>query len=351
VDVSLYPDSATNKVKTLTYGGKATSGGVFGPAQGMKPFVLEAPGEYHARIFAAYTDKEGHLWVCSMRHAGVVYPEDTALLAHGKKLKVGDQFLDRGETHKEGYIEPNDNFRHLEHINYPYNSGDVLLIASEGQGANKIEPVLTYEIKGANAPYDAKLNPIGNTNVRIETANGLSPHLYPEYITNVAYYYASAPRPGFPSRFIVGEDGVRAPYWPTSSSNFGGQFGASNNGDSPGDIYRLVGGVVVRRHGSKPQYAGYMASAFILPKGSGDNRVIAPGAEDLMGADGHKARFLLVSIRPGTVFEQGASFVPFLQIDPILPAHCSFTLTYPDGTGKRSEGVGDSSGYFVGSER
>jgi len=351
VNVSLYPNSDASKAKTLVYSGKATAGGIFGPAQGMKAFALEAPGEYHAHIFASYTDSEGHLWVCSMRHAGVVYPEDTILIAHGKKVKVNDEYFDRGETHKEGYIETNDNFRHLEHINYPYNSGDVLLIASEGQGANKIEPVLTYEIKGANIPYDKRLNSIGATNVQIATSNGLSPHLYPEFITDMAYYYAAAPRPGFPSRFIVGENGVRSPYWPTSGSNFGGQIGASNNGDSPGDIYRLIGGLVLRRSGEQPLYAGYMANAFILPKGTNNNRVIAPGSEDLTGADGRLARFFMVPIRPGMVFDQGAVFVPVLQIDPMVPAHIAFVLQYPDGTQKKSEGTGDKFGYFVGTER
>ncbi len=350
-EVKFYSYSDSSKVKELVYSGKATAGGTFGMAQGMKPFLLDTPGEYHAHIFATYKDSEGHLWVCSMRHAGVVYPEDTPLIAHGKKLKIDDQFVDRGESHKEGYIEANDNFRHLEHINYPYNSGDVLLIASEGQGANKIEPVLTYEINGASVPYDKRLNSIGLTNIQMVTSNGLSPHLYPEYITDLAYYYAAAPRPGFSSRFIVGEDGVRGPYWPTSGSNFGGQIGASNNGDSEGDIYRLIGGVVLRRKGQQPLYAGYMASAFILPRGTNNNRIIAPGAEDLTGADGMQARFFLVPVRPGMVYDQGATFVPVLQIDPIVPAHIRFALKYPDGTEKIAEGGGDKFGYFIGGEK
>jgi len=351
VQVQLYPNSNTSQIKTLDYSGKASAGGTFGPAQGMKPFVLDAQGEYHAHILATYTDSDGHYWVCSMRHAGVVYPEDTQLIAHGKKLKIDDQYVDRGETHKEGYIELNDNFRHLEHLNYPYQSGDVLLIASEGQGANKIEPVLTYEIMGTNLLYDKRLNSIGVSNVQIVTSNGLSPHVYPEYITDQAYYYAAGPRPGFSSRFLVGEDGVRGPYWPTSGSNFGGQIGASNNGDAQGDIYRLIGGVVLRKKGQSPLYAGYMSSAFILPKGSNNNRVIAPGSEDLTGADGQLGRFFLVPIRPGMVYEQEALFTPVLQIDPILPARIQFTLQYPDGTHKVAEGVGDKFGYFVGGDK
>lgn len=352
VQINLYPFSDAAKTKALSYSGKASPGGIFSPAQGMKPFILDTPGEYHAQISATYTDSDGHLWVCSMRHAGVVYPADTPLEAHGKKIKSGDQYSPRGETHREGYLEANDtNFRHLEHLNFPYQSGDVLLIASEGQGANKIEPVLTYTLKNTPPPEDRYMQGIGNTNLRIATSNGLSPHLYPEFITDLCYYYAAAPRPGLSSRFLVGEDGVRAPYWPTSTSSFGGQIGASNNGDFPGDIYRLIGGAVVRQKGQAPLYAGYMANAFILPQGSNNNRIIAPGSEDIIGADGTPARFFLVPIRPGMVYEEGALFVPVLQIDPMVPAQIVFTLHCPDGTKKVSSGTGDAFGYYIGKER
>ena len=88
------------------------------------------------------------------------------------------------------------------------------------------------------------------------------------------------------SRFLVAEDGTRAPYWPTSPNSFGGQINASSNGDLPGDIYRLIGGVVLRQQGQAPLYAGYLSSAFLLPKGTNNNRVIAAGSEDLIGPTG-----------------------------------------------------------------
>ena len=353
VRVDLYPNSDPTQVKTSTYSGKATRGGIFGAAQGMVPFVLDAPGEYHAHVLATYTDSDGVLWVCSMRHAGVVYPLDSRLIAHGKKLRIrgSNQLVDRGESHYEGYVEPDDGFRNLDHIDFPYNAGDVLLIASEVDGANKIEPMLSYEIKESGQPYDPRIQPIGYTNVRVQTSNGMSPHLYPEYITEKSYFYAAGPRPGFMSRFLVGEDGVRAPYWPTSATSFGGQIGASSNGDLPGTIYRLIGGVVVHFKDQWPMYAGYMASAFVIPGGSNNNRVIAPGSEDLLGADGKKHRFFLVSVRPGMVYEQGAAFAPAFQIDPILPVHIRCVLRAPDGAEKVWEGTGDGTGSFAATDR
>lgn len=352
VSASLLVNSDPNKVRTISYSGKATAGGVFGAAQGMKPLLFDAPGEYTATVLAKHTDADGHLWVSSMRHAGVIYPTDSAIVAHGKKLKVGKELLDRGNSNTEGWAEVGTEVRKLEHIDFPYNAGDVLLIASEQEGANKIEPTLTWASKTDPNAYDPKIQPIGGTNVQLKTSNGYSPHLFPEYITDWQYYYSGAPRPGFMGRFLVGENGVRAPYWPTSLSNFGGQINATSNGDMPGDIYRLLGGVVIRNKGQSPQYAGYMANAFIIAKGSKNNRVIAPGAEDLQGPNGEKARiFLAMNARPGMVYETGSAFVPAFQIDPMLPVAMKFALIYPDGRQVVTEGLGDASGSFAGKER
>jgi len=350
IRADLYVNSDPKNVRTVISTGRATLGGVYGAAQGMKPLLLDAPGEYHAKVTATYWDSQGHLWVCVMRHAGVVYPENSPIIAHGKKLFIQGKFVDRGETHFEGYIAEQGDLRFLDHVGFPYNSGDALLIASEQQGANKIINILTYEEKGKNMPYDPAWRSFGRTNIRIKTSNGLLPEMFPEYITDWAYYYASGPRPGFMSRFVVGHDNVAFPYWPTSRSNFGGQYGASYNGDLPGDIYRLLGGVVLRPKDQAPAYAGYQASAFILPKGTNNNRVIGPGVEDLPSPDGKPARFFLVAVRPGMVYDVGTAFRAVLQIDPIVPCDVTFTLTAPDGSERMTEGKGDQFGYFAGKE-
>ena len=350
VTATLYPGSDAAKARSVTYSGKATEAGVFGAAQGMQSFPLDAPGEYHASILARYTDADGHLWVCVMRHAGVVYPADSPIVARGKKVLVDGKPVERGETGKEGWVD-DDGESHLQHVTFPWNAGDVLLIAAEGEGANKIEPVMTYEVKGEEKPWDSRLNSVGVSNLSIRTSNGYSPHLFPEFVTDVEYYYGAAPRPGFMSRFLVGESNVKSPYWPTSPNSFGGQIGAHSNGDQPGDVYRLLGGVVRRPKDGTAQYAGYLASAFLLPAGTNNNRVVAPGSEDLIGPLGTKARFFLVGLRPGMAYELGAAFAPAVQIDPILPVKVRFVLTYPDGRTKTAEGTGDAFGSFVGAER
>ena len=301
-------------------------------------------------MLATYWDTSGTLWVSAMKHAGVVYPLDSAIEAHGKKITLQNgSIVDRGEKRWEGYVMANGTSV-LDHINFPYNAYDVLEIASEQKGANKIEPVLTYAVKG-NTTYDKNLQSIGRSNIIIKTSNSLSPEMFPEYIVDLQYYYGSAPRPGFNSRFIVSHDNIRAPYWPTSPNSFGAQIGASNNGDLPGDIYRLLGGVVIRNRATIPLYAGYQASAFILPKETNNNRIVAPGAEDLPSPDGVPARFFLVPIRPGMVYPIGATFGAVLQIDPVLPCSVVFKLTAPNGTTFTTTGNGDQYGYFVATDR
>ena len=347
VTATLYPDSDPAKAIVVTSGGQATRGGIFGAAQGLKPLPLSAAGEYHAAILAQYRDPDGHLWVSVMRHAGVVYPAGSSIEAHGKKLNVNNTYVTTGQTGKEGWVAA-DGTAHLEHLGFPYNSGDMLEIASENQGANKIEPVIIYRKQGEDPAWDTRLNAIGATNLSFATSNGYSPHLYPEYLTARQYYYGSAARPGFMGRFVVADNGNRAPYWATSPNSFGGQIAASGNGDQPGDIYRFMGGAVVLNGQEAPAYAGYLASGFILPAGSSNNRVAAAGSEDLTGSTGERARFFLVGLRPGMTYDIGASFRPALQIDPILPVAIHFVLTYPDGRQEVADGTSDAGGSFAG---
>jgi len=346
---TLYPDSDPAQARSITCSGKATRGGVFGAAQGMVQLPLDAPGEYAAHVLARAWDAEGHLWVSTMRHAGVVYPVPSPIEAHGKKLRVGNAWVDRGATGREGRDGGEYGAsRRLEHIAYPYHQGDVLLIAADYGGANKIEPVLVAAPAGEDMAWSWTLEDIGRTNLSIRTSNGLSPHLFPEYITDREYYYASAARPGFMPRFLVGESNVRAPYWSTSPNYFGGQIAASSNGDLPGDLYRLIGGVVKRPQGQAPQYAGYLASAAILPRGTNDNRIVAPGSEDLIGPTGTRARFFLTGYRPGMALPAGASWRPAIQVDPQVPAAIHLVLTFPDGHTETVDGTADAGGSFAG---
>ena len=80
-------------------------------------------------------------------------------------------------------------------------------------------------------------------------------------------------------------------------------------------------------------YAGYIASAFLLPEGhQRQPRRSPPGTEEFHGPMGDTARFFLVGLRPGTSYEVGSTFRAGGQIDPILPVNVHFVLTYPGRT-------------------
>ncbi len=107
---------------------------------------------------------------------------------------------------------------------------------------------------------------------------------------------------------------------------------------------------MVRDVGKPPAYAGYLASAALLPRGSRSNRVVAAGAEDIIGPTGEKARFWLVGYRPGMALEVGSAWRPAVQVDPLLPAAIHLVLTYPDGREKVADGTADAFGSFAGPE-
>lgn len=359
ITATLYPDSDPAKALTPVIStGKATAGGVFGVVQGMKALPLSAAGEYHGKIFAQYTDAQGELWVCVYRHAGVVYAPDSPIAAHGKKLFLNYAYVPRGETNVAGYVTPKGKFVHL---NVPYNSGDLLMIASSDQETNKIGPVLIYENKNSPPAWDSTLDEVGTTNLFMQTSNGLSPHMFPEYVTAKQYYYASAARPGFMARFLVADSVTQQPYWSTSPNDFGGQAGSSYNGDQPGDLYRFIGGIVKQDAGNAPAYAGYLSSGAILPKGDinntgiiipslgNNNRVVAPGTTDIVNSKGDKARFFLTpSFRPGMTYTLDTVWKPALQVDPMVPATISLKLTYPDGTTIKTDGGPVVDGSWAG---
>ena len=134
-----------------------------------------------------------------MTHAGVVYPENTTIIAQGKKLFV--QGMNRGEVHSDVITIRMvlSNGSHKFSLQLRGRFAD----SSDEEGANKIVPVLTHENKNKNASYNSALQSISMSNLRINTSNGLSSDTFSEYITDTAYFYALAPRPGLMGRFNV----------------------------------------------------------------------------------------------------------------------------------------------------
>jgi len=83
-----------------------------------------------------------------------------------------------------------------------------------------------------------------------------------------------------------------------------------------GDIYRLMGAVVLRQKGAQPAYAGYIASAFLLPKGTNNNRVTAAGGGRVDLLDGPGGPGLPGGTAAGHDLPGGTTFGASFQIDP-----------------------------------
>ena len=249
--------------------GRASEAGIFGVPQGMKPFPSmrrESTTRAYWRVTKTVRARSG----CAASATRASSTPGDAPFRPRQEAEGGRQFVDLGETGKEGYIEPGEtSFRHLEHIAFPYRSGDVLLIASEGQGANKIEPVLTYELPGEVPSKDQQIQAIGADQHKDRTRRTASrPISIPNTSRTAPTTTPPLPGPVSPHASSLPRTACRHLTGPRARTNFGGQIGASPNGDSPGDIYRLVGGVVVRPKDTGPLYAGYLSSAFILPAGT-----------------------------------------------------------------------------------
>ena len=150
VTAKLFVDSDPSNVRSLTYTGKASPAGLFGAAQGMKAFPLDAPGEYHAQVLATHTDADGHLWVSVMRHAGVVFSTTSPVIARGKKYSVGGKYVERGETHFEGWVEANGSMTQVAHTWQQH-------YAPPPDGSRRSHPWFGHParltIEGVDAPY------------------------------------------------------------------------------------------------------------------------------------------------------------------------------------------------------
>ena len=172
-------------VKTLSYAGKATAAGLFGAAQGMKSFPLDAPGEYHAQVLATYTDAEGHLWVSTMRHAGVVYARAVAASSRAARsspsaasTSIAARRSSRATSRPDGESAPRPH-----HVPLPRRRR----AAHRRRGTGRQQDRAGADVPDAGRQRrrgTRSLNGVGTTNLRIKTSNGYSPHLYPEYITD-----------------------------------------------------------------------------------------------------------------------------------------------------------------------
>ena len=412
LEILFFPDSNPDEKRRVTLSGKASRYGYFVPDRDQTSMYFDTPGEYVSDIYASYVDSDGELWVGSERSGGIVAPPDSTLVAHGLKVPSAhdsDRFVARYDSKREGgewafgkstvYAWHNDPVMHI--AGFPFLTGDVLSVATnsfyngEYASSNQVGLVLSMEdrseeirpegapsaILGIPQPNWSELPKSGpgkffartlrrvfyhhwlgesilNTrrdpqSMRLEsdTSNGYVPHNFPEYITRLSYFYATAIRPGFLVNTVVSESAFPHAYWITGPFPGGGQYGSmERNGDLPTDTYWYTGGVVVRDlEKGTSRYAAYSSMCVIMPKGHNANRVVAPGTEPLLEINGRKhSIFLAGAPSGGNIYEVGQRTGTGSLIFPCVTADVRVVITDPDGLETLFSGSGNRLGIYGG---
>lgn len=342
IEVSEYINSEIDNVRTWEVEGTASRFGYFYSDEAI---VFEHPGEYIAKVDAWYKTEDGRLWMGNQVGSSVVADRNSKIKVTGRKFglemtepearfNLNYEGLDLRLTNQvTNFLD----YAPCTNINVPYNSGDILFI-SAGLSANGIDAMLFGLSEDGQ-----ELRTISDYNVH--------PYNFPEKIKKQAYFYFSALRPGVVTRTLVADTSAvfRDSYWPTSPAfnAFGRQFNVSEDGDSPDDIYRFMGGVVYKDMVTKKtEYGIYASMGIVIPSGSYANRVVEPFSEPLLTTNGREF-YIFEAGAPtqGVIYEQDSKIgIGGMVFPPVQDIKCEKIINYPDGTKIVSTGISDEIG-------
>ena len=398
IKVWYYPQSDPSRVKQVAFSGKANRFGHFSPRYTKEnpPLIMREPGEYRSQFSARFVDARGRLWRGIQTSAGVVANKKPLLKLHGGRTYISPPRPDR--KHYGGWARYQLDFEgassylddellsQFDHT-FPYHSGDTLFVATTYPFESVVgivhsmeattEPLARRLVRAYNPRgrvYNYPLTPrwrkpvylpdvfkFGEDNfgyhrisvkhrdhLPILSANtrGLSPHLYPEANEIEAYTYLSVIRPGFPVMSLAFSGSFMGPCWIVSPNPYGGQINASPNGDLPGDMYRIMSGLVVKDLVSGTNYYdAYTAAIVALPPGSHQNAVAAPGVRPIQQINGRKFSYFL-GMDTSDVFIVGERMMLGGSVMPSVPAKVTLTITKPDGKKEQMSGRANRLGGF-----
>ncbi len=379
VRVTYVPNSDEERKVVRTFTGTANRFGHFRPEG--PPLRMEEPGEYSSLVTARYIDASGNLWQASQASAGVIAQHDPEMVLHGGRTFISCPHPD--EEHYGGWDRYQLDFEggssyldeellsQFDHV-FPYHSGDTLFVATTYPFESVVGIVLSMEARTkelAKRVVEA-YNPEGRVynypttprwrwpvflpdvfkfgednfgyyriseehpdHLPILSANteGLSPWLYPEHNEIEAYTYLGVIRPGFPVMSLAYGGSFMGPCWIISPNPYGGQINAGPNGDLPGDLYRVMGGLVVKDLVSgRNHYAAYSSAIVTLPPGSYGTSVSAPGERAMSWLNGRELPYFL-GMDTSDVFMVGENMMLGGTVMPPVAANVTVTVTKPDG--------------------
>ncbi|MDP8223857.1 MAG: hypothetical protein P9L99_10895 [Candidatus Lernaella stagnicola] len=400
VDVEYVPQSDMRRRVVRSFRGKANRFGHFVP-QGQAPLVMSEPGEYRSLVTAQYRDEQGVLWQGAQASAGVVAEHDPEIVLHGGRTYLQPPRL--GPPHyggKERYdsrTEGGSSFLFLKFLTQydytlPYHSGDTLFAATTYPYETVIGIVLSMEAKTkqlarriveAYNPSGQPLNfpavsllhqpellpdlfKISDDNfgyhritaeqpdhlpILSASERGWSPMQFPDKNTLEAYAYISVIRPGFSVMTMAFTGSLMGPCWIIAPNSYGGQINTSPNGDLPGDLYRVMAGLVFKdKITGENHYDAYASTIIASPPGSYANAVTAPGERPLMSVNG-RDQYYFIGLDTSESFLVGEQMVLGGTVMPPVAADVAFTVTRPDGSQVATGGRSNRLGGFVAPDR
>ena len=382
MEVVFFPNSDPARKRTWKAKGRANRFGHYVTTD-QPPLTFDEPGEYRSRVMARYKNSSGMLWMGEQVSTGVVAPRQPTLTLHGTRSfpyirQTGAQtgaaarFENRPRIPYAVMLQTpyvfQDPFA-------PYYPQDTLFVPANFSDENLIEPHFSVgvhddelrrrlvahhtrrsvmppvwsqplhkpwsylkdvlqisSVSYAWFPADAKetadelpIAPVGQ--------DGWHPSAFPGKKKIEAYTTMGVVRPGFPVMTAAFAPEGLGLYWLASPNRFGGHFNRGNNGDLPGDLYRIQAGVVLRDLERKQNhYDVYGASIVVVPAdGPADsNSILAPGKRPLITVGAREHRIFLATDTHDVV-EVGEAIGLGGMVFPNIPAKVTWTVTRPSG--------------------
>lgn len=395
IDVSYFPNSDPTRRRRAVFAGRANRFGRFVPA-GQAPLVFDEPGEYVSVTRARYVDERGLLWQGAQTSAGVIAQREPEIVLHGGRTYLAPPRPDLpnygGLERYDSQTEGASSFTFLKFLTQydfvlPYFSGDTLFVATTYPYETVVGIVLSMEAKTkalaqrlaeAYNPAGRPLNfPLvsrwhkpsllpdlfkisednfGYHRISAEHADqlpvlsanrrGLSPLQYPQDNEIEAYAYLSVIRPGFSVLTQAFSGSFMGPCWIISPNPYGDQINTSPNGDLPGDLYRVMAGLVVKdKKTGRNYYDAYASTIIASPPGEYANAVVAPGERPLMRLNGRELRYF-IGMDTSESFLVGERMMLGGTVMPPVETNVTYTVTKPDGAREVLAGRSNRLGGF-----
>ncbi len=402
IDLHYVPGSDPERAIDYKITGKSTRWGYFEPEEFPPP--LDEPGEYFSLLKVTWTDQSGNLWMGLQSSGGVVAPVESDIRLHGTRTSFFDPRAEMEQlgTFERYYEEFEGGSSFAEHSalsfydhTFPYHSGDVLYVPTTYPLESVIGPSLAMSAETPELvarfeelylkdgplpayPYANRWREISylphvykqsednftyhtiepgvmdNVPVIPVSKTGYSPYAWPEDIELEAYTYLSVIRPGLPILSMAYAGNYMAPCWIISPNDYGYRFHSSPNGDLPEDLYRVMGGLVVKDHGTgKTYYDAYSSAIRVLPPGSAYTAVQAPGEIPMISMSGRDEN-IFMGLNTSGVFAVGHRLLLGGTLMPPTSADVHFDVEWPSGktysntiTANRLGGVRPPPGLFL----